>query len=134
MRTSTRLLLGSTMIKWLRGTRNNGNGQGCALGMIEASGGSCAHLDHFDVELPCDCNLANAIMGSSCHYSHYLRVCQASSAIVHLFNYHVMTTKDWTLERLVDWLRSVEPADPEEDTNAADPQTVSERDEVLSLR
>lgn len=37
-----------------------------------------------------------------------------SEWIVHVFNYHVMAVKDWTLDRLVQWVASVEPAEPEE--------------------
>lgn len=50
-----------------------------------------------------------------------------SDWIVHVFNYHVMTVKDWTLDRLVQWVASVEPAEPEEVVT----EPVTERKEEL---
>jgi hypothetical protein len=34
--------------------------------------------------------------------------------IAHLFDYHVMKERDWTLDRLASWLRPLEPAEPGE--------------------
>jgi hypothetical protein len=39
--------------------------------------------------------------------------------IIHLWDYHVDLRGDWTIEKLADWVRSVEPADPAE--TAAEP-------------
>jgi len=57
--------------------------------------------------------------------------------IVHLFNYHVMTKKDWTMDQLIDWVRSVEPPDPEEDApkvNEEKPVADKEYEEVPACK
>ena len=37
------------------------------------------------------------------------------SISIHLFNDHVMTKKEWTMDQLIDWVATVEPPDPEEE-------------------
>jgi len=32
--------------------------------------------------------------------------------VAHLFDYHVMETRDWTLDRLATWLQPLEPSEP----------------------
>jgi len=54
------------------------------------------------------------------------RMTNLSMVVVHLFNDHVMTRKDWTLDQLIDWVRSVEPADPEEKASEAAVSNVPE--------
>jgi len=121
------MALGSTMIRWLAGVRHNDDMRsGCALGMVEMATPNAADMFHRakveleNLRMPCDCNCNVQIMGSACVNTFYSPVgeefCQI---VVHLFNYHVMTAKDWSMERLIDWVRSVELADPEEDSNAA---------------
>lgn len=62
------------------------------------------------VTLPCECK--DLIVGGG------MRLLASSgreslmSAIIHLFNYHVMTKKDWTMEKVIDYVASVEPPDP----------------------
>lgn len=38
----------------------------------------------------------------------------AQLGIIHLFDRHVLAQGDWTLDQLIDWVRSVEPAEPGE--------------------
>ncbi len=118
MRYSTALGLGSVILKWVAGTTNDGHGGGCALGMIYKGGKTATELGQLSAQLPCDCDLSRPIMGSGCGPAWYHGICTLDHAIIHLFNYHVMTKKDWSMEKLIDWVRSVEPADPKEDANA----------------
>jgi len=66
---------------------------------------------------------------------------QMTYAIMHLFDGHVCVREDWTLEQLVDWVRSVEPAEqdsalrsetPEEQIAPALANGTEERDFALS--
>jgi hypothetical protein len=120
MKLSDAILLGSTMIKPLAGKHLSPDGdEGCAWGMVDMATGGRAFRDllvmaaNFLAELPCGCT-DEWIIGSGMNVQRRESMNNLSAIIVHLFNYHVMTRKDWTLERLVDWVRSVEPAEPEE--------------------
>lgn len=124
MKISTAIALGRTMIKAIAGTRNNGFGEGCALGMAEAAIGTTGAPFGASEEawpwilsrrspLPCGCT-GSVMFGGCNHEPYYGRSLPFVSSIVHLFNYHVMTKKDWTLDQLIDWIASVEPADLEE--------------------
>lgn len=99
-------MLGSLTMRSAPNFRNYGDGSGCALGMAEnAMGGESAESVHewLNVDAtvgPCGCKLP---------YFATLTTC-----IAHTFNEHVHGDKTWTLERLVDWVRSVEPNEPEE--------------------
>lgn len=130
MKMSLAMALGRTMIKALAGTRSNGDGYGCALGMAEAAisktdtWSASEHVWPWILSpvgpLPCGCT--GRVMGSGCNYESYDGSPVVSvKSIVHLFNYHVMTKKDWTLDQLIDWIASVEPADPEEVVVAPEP-------------
>jgi len=139
MRISTGIALGSTMIKPLAGRHlNEDRSAGCAWGMVSmATPNEADRLinEGMDIKimLPCGCK-GNIIGSGLCLVNRPDGTDTLTMGIVHLFNDHVMTKKDWTMERLIDWVRTVEPADPEEDAHAANPQTVPRRDEVLSLR
>ena len=134
MRLSDAINLGSLLLKPVAGTRGDGNDGGCALGMAgKAAGGyvGCGFADwakeiqSVDL-LPCECGKdGSKIMGSSCDYFYRASVPRnCVHAITHLFNYHVCTAKDWTLEQLVDWVRSVEPDEPE--IAATEPESLPE--------
>jgi hypothetical protein len=69
------------------------------------------------VELPCGCvprGEDTVLMMNGGQWTRTSSVQPLAFAIVHLFNYHVMTVRDWTLQRLIDWVGSVEPPDPYE--------------------
>lgn len=113
MRASEALLLGSTILKPLPRTFDNGRGSGCAIGMINrAVGGDVQDIkfkkvfpwmDSNPVTLPCGCNRRDNVTGAVMHLfdSHYET------------DYHGLATP-WTIEMIADWLRTVEPAPPEE--------------------
>ena len=140
MRASTAINLGRSMIRWVAGTRNDGHGSGCALGMAEKAVGHTwdwSWSTSATMSFPCTCNLRAAIMGSGCEWSFHTAPCSAMNIIVHLFNYHVMTKKDWTMDQLIDWVRSVEPPDPEEDApkvNEEKPVADKEYEEVPACK
>lgn len=70
-------------------------------------------LDGKKVTIPCDCEYA----GCSRH---------TGMVIAHLFDKHVMSThKHWTLEQLIDWVRSVEPEEPTETNTETTPEEVT---------
>jgi len=47
--------------------------------------------------------------------------------VAHLFDYHVMEERDWTLDRLTTWLQPLEPSEPAE-ASSIDGGTAPERD------
>jgi len=54
--------------------------------------------------LPCGCAANEAWQDDKCYFW----------AIIHVFDTHVEFHRDWTLDQLIDWVRSVEPAESEE--------------------
>src|SRR5207248_7167494 len=116
--------------------------EGCAIGMIEAASPVAYYsilnsLSHICCALPCGCEKGTMIMGSGCGGTFYSGSMVVVNAIVHLFNYHVMTKKDWTMDQLIDWVRSVEPPDPEEDApkvNEEKPVADKEYEEVPACK
>ena len=133
MRISTYMALGRTMIKPLAGVHLHPYlgaymegldkaTDGCAWGMVNVAAGNekWNEINLFTrrliVALPCGC--MGLIVGGGMQKFESNGRESLSGAVVHLFNHHVMTIKDWTMDQLIDWLRSVEPADPEEDSNA----------------
>ncbi len=113
MRMAQAILLGSTMLKWVRGVIDSGDG-GCALGMANAGGVDWSSQrwinQHLDAQLPCDCDTTKQIMCGGAIMGWFDTRWTKLNTLVHLFNYHVMTTKDWTIEQLCDWVDSVDPA------------------------
>src|ERR1700687_528175 len=127
MRAAEAIRLGSLMIKPVAGTRNDGNGGGCAIGMGnfsltgDAGNGADMHTcrawerrfswvtKSVFTQLPCSCD-SQMVVGSICRIT--ARSCVEASpimAMVHLFNYHVCTVKDWTIDRLCEWFNSIDP-------------------------
>jgi len=47
--------------------------------------------------------------------------------VAHLFDFHVMEERDWTLDRLTIWLQPLEPSEPAE-ISSIDRETAPERD------
>ena len=64
-----------------------------------------------------------------CCRSHVTYGCYYST-IAHIFDYHVMTTGQWTLDQLIDWIRSVEPDEPVETSEFV----VIEREETVEAQ
>lgn len=124
MKASEALMLGSTLLKPMSGVTNDGNGNGCAIGMIAAAMGKTylvhmsppADLDRTieglekilvlpwmskQVVFPCGCPHRADVIG----------------ALIHVFDIHVCQGHSgWTLERLADWLKTIEPQEQEETT------------------
>jgi hypothetical protein len=109
---SEAILLGSSQIRWLAGTRGHNTGAGCALGMAEiANQGSGRYrgaetiypwlTQEVSSHLPC--GRGHKYYDVSGFHDRY------STAIAHIFNEHVMGDHTWSIEQLADWVRSVEP-------------------------
>ncbi len=119
MRLSEAIVLGSTVITPNPGGILHDDGSGCALGMALEAAGKTRHVDVIsglpktiaffrnrdtirslwpwlkgDFPVPCACSRNSWSTGFN--------------LITHLFDDHVFGRADWTLERLVSWIHSVE--------------------------
>jgi len=84
---------------------------------------------------PCDCGV-HLVMGSlrrkkigGCRrmpFSALPREMRIKDVVAHLFDYHVMEKKDWTIDRLATWLRPLEPAEALEGSALDRSDTLSE--------
>jgi hypothetical protein len=114
MQLSTAIALGRTLgPMWTRDSQT-GNCAMMAAGLA-ANSGKWNWRDNLnsrkeDVELPCSCSDGPICDGP--FYSIVSRFASLISQTIHLFNHHVVWRGDWTLDRLIDWVRSVEPPDP----------------------
>ncbi|HXJ86762.1 MAG TPA: hypothetical protein VMS18_08105 [Candidatus Binatia bacterium] len=121
MKLSEAILLGSTVLSPKAGGQHfSETQQGCALGMAAVARGCTFRtviraVDDTErrtlgvegvwgdwileqVERPCDC------------WRIWLRrKMRIKDIIAHLFDYHVMDKKNWTLEQLVAWVETIEP-------------------------
>jgi len=70
------------------------------------------------VERPCDCRVPRVLNHLRRKKSaadvrfplfHLPREMRIKDVVAHLFDYHVMQKRDWTLDRLTSWLRPLEP-------------------------
>jgi hypothetical protein len=128
MRLSDAIALGRTLKKPVRGMMGIGTNHGCALGMADAGVGGAKFGNEFATELctwpwlsgntrlPCGCRSRRGF--SSNH----------AGIIAHLFDEHVFEKEDWTLDQLIDWVRSVEPA--EENCEARETETAERKTSV----
>jgi len=64
--------------------------------------------------------------GCSDQYNFSLEKPAVTHIIAHIFDEHIFGAKDWTLERLVDWVRSVEPEEKTEATVLTDEEIYAE--------
>jgi hypothetical protein len=89
------------------------------------------------VARPCDCR-APLTLNRLClkEFTAYLRHPRSAALpremrikdiVAHLFDYHVMEQRDWTLDRLATWLQPLEPSEPAE-ASSIDGGTALERD------
>jgi hypothetical protein len=127
MRLSEAIALGSlTMEKWKAGYLD-----GCALGMAANAVGCQRDYDRLVEKWPWIGGTQRMMLCpvSSCQHVGYgknsdsvmnLPICTNVMAcmIAHIFDYHVMKN-DWKLEQLVDWVRSIEPAETNEQPEPA---------------
>lgn len=107
VRLSDAILLGSRVIPSQPITMGYSGGPGCALGMACAATGldvgcnareSDLLKDRFpvldtEIWLPCGCSDRNF---------------KVFGVIGHIFDFHVMDKHNWTIEQLVDWVRTIE--------------------------
>ena len=122
MKLSDAIVLGSTVLTSRAGGQYYPEQDaGCALGMAAIAGGCtfgpARHVAEQDrralgtegvwgqwvlevVERPCNCWRFRAP-----------KEMRIKDIIAHIFDRHIMQKKDWTLERLVAWVRTVEPAE-----------------------
>lgn len=120
MKLSEAIMLGSSLIRSVPFIRDDGFGGGCAMGMAEVAAG----MFSFKLEtkypwmqtqiclVPCGHDIGakyNRIPGYKTPHT-------PTFIIAHLFNEHVHGDRSWTLEQLVDWVRSVEPDEEPEAT------------------
>jgi len=122
MKLSEAILLGSTVLAPKAGGQLFTEKQaGCALGMAAvARGCSFRPVTHFDQK-------DKRTLGTEGVWGRWVltpvaRPCQCwrflmpremriKDVIAHLFDHHVMRRKNWTLEQLVEWVKTVEPKD-----------------------
>src|SRR5258705_6677476 len=109
MKLSEAMALGRVLLKPKAMFLTDGEGSGCALGMALTAIGvkiECpCSIDEPEGEWPwlrkfCDCPCS---CGLPLSYT---------AAITHIFDDHVMKSslEPWTLDQLIDWIKSVEPA------------------------
>jgi hypothetical protein len=145
MRVAEAIRLGSLVMRPVCGNMNDRMGGGCALGMAFLALGKPIGRQIADEypwmgepkslhDLPCSCSLDKPIMLSGGRYYNpeygpYHAPIGTNVLVVHLFNYHVCTTKDWTIDRLCEWLDSVDPTPRE--TESLTEQTEAEVHQTL---
>jgi len=123
MKLSDAILLGSTIL------RPRGGGQyyseqnaGCALGMAAIAGGCGFQLTRQPVAEQEQRTLGTegvwgqwvlAVVERPCNCWKFRvpKEMRIKDIIAHVFDRHIMRKKDWTLERLVAWVKTVEPAE-----------------------
>lgn len=99
--------------------------QGCALGMgLIGSGEEITERFGLTKSIYVAWPWLNMQMPTPCGCTDTFRS-NAFGVIGHIFDEHVMGDKDWTLDQLIDWVRSVEP--PEPDELSTQPSTPAQR-------
>ena len=120
MKLSEAILLGSTVLTPKAGGQHFPESQsGCALGMAAiARGCSFRTVKNFDERdrrtlgtegVWGDWVLEKVVRPCDCWRFWIRREMRIKDIITHLFDWHVMIKKNWTLERLVEWVETVEP-------------------------
>lgn len=114
MRMSAAIATGRVLIAPQPGAIFGNNDSGCALGMAlravnSNEADSIAELWPWTLEVrgfhPCGCTRLNCSP---------FNVNPGAQSIAHMFDKHVFGDCTWTLDQLIDWVRSVEPVEPEE--------------------
>jgi hypothetical protein len=121
MKLSEAILLGSTVLTPEAGGLHFAKNQsGCALGMAAiARGGSFRPATHLPPQkdrrtmgtegLWGDWVLQIVARPCTCWRFRVPREMRIKDTIAHIFDYHVMTKKNWTIDRLAAWVQTVEP-------------------------
>jgi len=123
MKLSEAILLGSSMLAPRAGKQHFAETQeGCALGMAAVARGCTFQtwtkpFDERDRRtlgaegVWGEWVLAQVDRPCGCWRIWMRRKMRVKDIIAHLFDYHIMEEKNWTLEQLVTWVRTVEPAE-----------------------
>lgn len=122
MKLSEAILLGSTVLAPQAGQQYSSETKaGCALGMAAIANGCTFRPTTQFNEYDRRTLGVEGVWGSwvlarvrrPCHCWRLLvpREMRIKDVIAHLFDYHVMVKKNWTLEQLVEWVKTVEPKD-----------------------
>lgn len=119
LKLSDEISLGRMLLRPVPGTFNDGEGGGCAFGMANAARGDHLAISRHPwvsqmqgfITLPCNCT-SERVMGAGMVHFPQKSITTYADAIVHIFNYHICTVKDWTMDQLIDFVKRVEP--PEE--------------------
>ena len=139
MKLSDAILLGSTLLAPQAGRQYSAETQsGCALGMAAIATG-CSYRKVRNVPWQERRTLGvEGVWGSwtlevvkrpcKCFFLFVPRKMRVKDVIAHVFDYHVVRQKNWSLEQLVDWVRTVEPNEP------AKPQPEAPRLEIVWRR
>lgn len=120
MKLSEAILLGSTVLTPRAGGQHFAETQsGCALGMAAIANGCTFHtVKQFDERdrrtlgtegIWGNWVLQRVVRPCDCWRIWIAREMRIKDIITHLFDWHVMVKKNWTLERLVAWVETVEP-------------------------
>jgi hypothetical protein len=119
MKASEALRKGSKMVEPVRGMiEEYQTGKCCALGMIgkAARGAASRYYEDFEwmwqrgTKLPCGCTDAMIMGGGALCVDRTSIEARIGATVVHLFNYHVMTEGDWTIDQIADWLDTLDPS------------------------
>jgi len=122
MKLSEAILLGSTVLAPKAGGQIFSESQaGCALGMAAVARG-CTFRPVTQFDQRDRRTLGTEGVWGSWVLTPVARPCQCwrfllpremriKDIIAHLFDHHVMRKKNWTLEQLVEWVKTVEPKD-----------------------
>src|SRR5579859_2927384 len=111
MKLSEAIALGRVMCTAAPGNQDDGRGGGCALGMAARAMGKTYEF-HPDRKLNFltagNCEEIGLPVTYPCKCKHP-GFSTLGWAVAHLFNEHVFGKCDWTLDQLIDWVKSVEP-------------------------
>ena len=128
MRLSDAIALGRTCVRPIPNEIFDGDGGGCAIGMALAANGVTERgLDDLRILWPWTAEYER-IPRFTCGCANTAPTwCNSvGTAIAHIFDDHIFGHRDWTLDQLIDWVRSVEPAEEIEITDqAAEQQAVT---------
>ena len=121
LKLSEAILLGSTILAPKAGRQYISETQeGCALGMAAVAGGASFRRTTRQVSRKQKRTLGTEGVWGSWVLQLVIRPCdcwrlrvpkemRVKDAIAHLFDYHVMKKRNWSLERLADWVKTFEP-------------------------
>ena len=130
MKLSEAILLGSTVLAPKAGQQHYSElNAGCALGMAAVANGCTFRPATGPYEekdrrtLGAETVWGNWVLTTvnrpcSCWRLRVPRMMRIKDIIAHLFDYHIMTRKNWTMEQLVAWVETVEPKESVSPDNA----------------